>query len=155
MPKPITIEQAPVAFARIAKAVRRGAMNVFGVAVVVTGDGLIEGTPVDEGTARSNWVGTLGVPNQTRIGAYAPGTRLGRTERANAAGAKDQIRGALSIRRPGQPFFITNVVDYIEDLAAGKSKQSAAGFDRRAVNAGVAAAEKAAPGLIEAELKKL
>jgi len=152
---PISIEQAPGTFARIAKAVQRGARNVFSVAVVTTGDGLIEGTPVDEGTARSNWIGSVGVPSRSPISAYAPGTRLGRTERANATAAKDQIRSTLSIRRPGQPFFITNVVDYIEDLAAGKSKQSAAGFDRRAVDRGVQAAEKAAPKLIEAELRKL
>jgi len=79
---------------------------------------LILGTPVDIGTARSNWVMTKDTPNRTPIPAYAPGEKLGIGERANASAAIGQGETALSTFSLGanRSIFITNFIRYISFL---------------------------------------
>lgn len=101
------------------------------------------GTPVDKGIARSNWIVTVGVPTDRVIPAYAPGSRLGIGEQANAAQALSQAQTALNRpRQPGTDVFIQNNVDYIERLNAGSSRQAPANFVELAVLAGLATARR-------------
>lgn len=93
---------------------------------------LVEGTPVDEGVARSNWRVSLGNPTTTVIPAYAPGKKLGIDERSNAYAARVAGFSKISLLRVGKKYgtgqagtalFITNAVPYLTRLRNGYSKQ--------------------------------
>lgn len=95
-------------------------------------------TPVDTGRARSNWlVGVGSSPTQT-IEPYAPGTKLGKGEGANANAAIAQGAGAIATRKPEQDIFISNNLDYISKLNDGFSAQAPAGFVQKAIQTGAA-----------------
>ena len=94
--------------------------------------GLVEGTPVDEGDARSNWRVSLGNPTRSVIPAYSPGKKLGIGERANAratiaAGFAVINRLKVGAKRgtgqAGTAVFITNAIPYLDRLRSGSSKQ--------------------------------
>lgn len=78
----------------------------------------VEGTPVDTGKARSNWVTTLNNPFGGEIPPYAPGAKLGIGESANASAAKSQ--GSTAIGKFNsvihKSIHITNNVAYIRKL---------------------------------------
>lgn len=95
--------------------------------------GVILETPVDVGTARSNWVVSLSTPEGNFIQAYAPGDRLGKGERRNAFAAVIQGRGVIAARQPGQTIFIQNNAPYIGVLNNGYSRQSPALFVESAI----------------------
>jgi len=93
---------------------------------------LVEGTPVDEGVARSNWRVSLGNPTRSVIPAFAPGKKLGIGERQNARAAIqagfatiNQLRvGAKrGTGQAGSAVFITNSIPYLDRLRNGHSGQ--------------------------------
>lgn len=93
---------------------------------------LVEGTPVDEGEARSNWRVSLGNPTRNVIPAFSRGKHLGIGERANARAAIhagfnviNQLRvGAkFGTGQAGSALFITNAIPYLNRLRNGYSKQ--------------------------------
>lgn len=93
---------------------------------------LVEGTPVDEGDARSNWRVSLGNPTRSVIPAYSPGKKLGIGERQNARAAIragfatiNQLRvGAKrGSGQAGTALFITNAIPYLGRLRDGYSSQ--------------------------------
>lgn len=96
------IRNAPV------RMIRRGAFAALKVAA--------SGTPVDKGVARSNWRISLGARTFSVIPAYSPGHKLGIDERANLNATLAVGRGVLQNLRRGQAAFITNNVDYIDEL---------------------------------------
>lgn len=96
---------------------------------------LVEGTPVDKGVARSNWRVSLGNPTRAVIPAYAPGTKLGIGESANAkatiaAGFAQINRLTAGVNYPtgeaGTALYIANAVPYLSKLRAGYSAQQPA-----------------------------
>jgi hypothetical protein len=94
---------------------------------------VIEGTPVDVGTARSNWLVTLQRPATRVIDAHAPGRRLGLNEKANAEIAKADARESVArYNETHRSMHVSNNVDYIELLEEGSSRQNA-GFIRLAL----------------------
>lgn len=87
---------------------------------------IVEGTPVDEGTARSNWRAQIGnEPSDTVFPAFSPGKRLGRGETGNLIPTLDGMYRVIAAWEParGQDLFFGNSVSYIEDLDNGKSGQ--------------------------------
>lgn len=104
---------------------------------------VIDGTPVDTGEARSNWLPSLGVPIRGTIAPYTPypkysrGNGRGIGETANASAAKARVEGALKARQPGQTFIIQNNVEHIGELNRGSSTQAPGLFVELAVQAGV------------------
>lgn len=93
---------------------------------------LVEGTPVDEGDARSNWRVSLGNPTRSVIPAFSPGKKLGIGERQNARAAIqsgfaviNQLRvGAKrGTGQAGSALFITNAIPYLGRLRDGYSSQ--------------------------------
>lgn len=99
-------------------------------------------TPVDVGTARSNWIARLGHPFRFVYKAYAPlpskfrppyGPNPGRAETGNLNAAISQGKGVINRAKPGQSIYITNNLPYIARLNDGYSKQSPAGFVQTAV----------------------
>jgi len=100
---------------------------------------IVMATPVDKGRARSNWIVSLGLPVLTEIEPYAPGSKLGIGEAANAAAAIEQAKSTLNNRQPEQTIYITNNLDYIEKLNRGSSAQAPAMFVEQAIDAGLQA----------------
>ena len=103
---------------------------------------VVLGTPVDTGTARSNWIVSLGEADDRTRDAYVPleGGDMGETGNAEAAMA--QGKAAIAASKPNQDIHITNNLDYIMDLNEGSSAQAPAAFVEEAVDAGVAAAKR-------------
>jgi len=107
-------------------------------------------TPIDVGTARSNWiVSYISESAETRPAffaypsrwkpPYGAGGSFG--EGRNTAGATWSVPTALRGRRTGQAVYITNNLPYIERLNSGWSKQAPAGFVDRAIAAAQAQVE--------------
>ena len=114
------------------RAVRRTAIAVDQTVVTAT--------PVDEGTARSNWrVGINFAPSGTRK-AFTPGSK-GSTAASNTAAAISEGVAKISRFKKGE-IHITNNLDYIGDLNDGKSAQAPANFVQTAAAAGQAVARK-------------
>lgn len=101
---------------------------------------VVLGTPVDKGVARSNWVVTRDVPFSSRIPAYAPGSKLGIGETANASAAISQGLAAIGRfdARRNRSIHFTNNVPYIVKLNGGSSRQAPALFVQRAIAEGAA-----------------
>lgn len=102
---------------------------------------LAKDTPVDVGTARSNWRISIGRPLVGRIRAYFPypsrhkkpyGRGGMKGEGANLSGVVNQGLTKMSRYTKGS-IYITNNVPYIGPLDRGHSKQTSAGFVARAV----------------------
>ena len=98
---------------------------------------LIISTPVDIGTARSNWVISLGAENTDFILAYAPGSHLGIAEKTNAFAAIIQGRHEIAGALPGQTIFLCNNAPYIGILNDGHSKQAPPLFIESAITRGI------------------
>jgi hypothetical protein len=106
---------------------------------------LVLTTPVDTGTALSNWQVTLDGPAVDVIPANVPSPK-GRnvqgqwshstdpsiTRQANASEVLSKTEAVLAAKQPGQDVFITNNLDYISILNEGSSNQAPAGFVDRA-----------------------
>ena len=98
---------------------------------------LLVDTPVDVSTALSNWQISVGniVPNIPLL-PYVPGSH-GSTRGSSMAEAMAVALNNLRAKKPGEPIYISNVIDYIGELNRGSSpQQPAAGFIERAVMRG-------------------
>lgn len=100
---------------------------------------VVTSTPVDQGRAKSNWIGALGSPARRTRDAYVPG-ESGSTEAQNAQAAMDQAAGVIAGRREGQDIYISNNLPYIGRLNDGYSDQAPSGFVESAIVAGASVA---------------
>ena len=102
---------------------------------------VVKATPVDTGVARSNWVAALNAPARGVRGAYAPGSKLGLNEGANAQAAMNQAKGVASQFKAGenQVIYISNNTPYISVLNAAPphSTQAAPNFVETAAMEGI------------------
>jgi len=103
-------------------------------ALTVLGD-LVFVTPVDTSRALSNWQVSLDSKISAPIAPYFEGVQ-GSTKPQSARGAFDTGKAVLKGKKPGEVIWISNVLDYIDELNRGKSKQQAAKFVERAVKLG-------------------
>lgn len=108
---------------------------------------VVRRTPVDVGTARSNFVTRLNSPFPFVYKAYSPfvsryrggpGGHMGET--GNLSQAVAQARGVMGRRKPDDPVYITNNLPYIARLNRGYSKMAPASFVATGVASGVALA---------------
>ncbi len=127
-------------FRQIAAGINEGVQDVTKFAAMRAQENVAASTPVDVGTARSNWVVRLDSPFRLRYRAFAPyvsrqaggaGGSLGET--ANLSAVMRQGAAVIARRRGDQDIYITNNLPYIARLDDGYSRQSAAGFVHRAV----------------------
>jgi len=118
----------------VTKAKRRAALAVDQAVVL--------GTPVDTGTARSNWIVSLDVPSKSIREAYTPLDGGDMSESANAQAALAQGKDVIVRAKFETDIHITNNLDYIVPLNEGSSAQAPAAFVEEAVDAGVQAARK-------------
>jgi hypothetical protein len=119
---------------------------------IFTAAHLAKGTPVDVGTARSNWMLSLGAASQGTRPAFSPFASRWRpvpgvnpggslSETRNQAGVTWSATAAIKGRKPGQAVYIANNLPYIARLNQGHSKQAPSGFIQRAVKTSAAQAE--------------
>ena len=94
---------------------------------------LILHTPVDEGTARSNWQVGLTAHSASPRSAYAPGNQLGMGETRNASASIAAAYAAVNRAPIGSDLYVSNPLDYIDDLDDGASRQAAPGLVQRAL----------------------
>lgn len=104
---------------------------------------VVLGTPVDTGTARSNWRVSIGPGSGAVHPPYSPGKGLGIGETANATAALDQGRSTINRFALGQEIYISNNLPYIKKLNEGSSLQAPEGFVEDAVQSGVKIVKKA------------
>lgn len=123
-------------------------LDVADLVVEVVGDvtrDLAQGTPIDVGTARSNWVASVGRRTRQQDRAYRPyrsrwaspvgsGGSLG--EQGNVSPVENAARGALRAYDGRQPVYIQNNLPYIQRLDDGYSPQNA-DFVSSAMQSGV------------------
>jgi len=93
---------------------------------------LVYETPVDTSTALSNWQVNLTSPAADEINAYSLGSR-GSSQGASASSAIAEAQIELQRKKPGQPIYLSNLVDYIRKLNEGSSAQAPAGFIEAAI----------------------
>jgi hypothetical protein len=99
-------------------------------------ESLVMATPVDTSKALSNWQLATTNPVNHPIEAYAPG-RYGSTAALSMLATLRAGDVIAAQSRPGQEIVISNVVDYIHELAyEDKSYQASAGWVERSVVAG-------------------
>ena len=107
---------------------------------------LATSTPVDEGTAVSNWQVSLSGPQFSRLPAYFPGnagSTKGENARAMLQAARAVIPGFYAGK--GETIYIGNPIPYIGKLNEGSSAQAPAGFVEAAILAGAEHVRSAAP----------
>lgn len=103
-------------------------------------------TPVDVGTARSNWHVSTAISALTRKAfspflsrwrpPYGPGGTLAETRnQAGAVWSASSIVGKAT--KAGEPLYISNNLPYIQRLNQGWSNQAPAGFVEAGINEGV------------------
>ena len=102
---------------------------------LVVDQAVVVGTPVDTGTARSNWQLNLGEPVEDPIAAYVPGIDRS-TEQENTQAAIAQAQIAVSRFEGDGEIWISNPITYITPLNEGTSDQAPAGFVEEAVQTG-------------------
>lgn len=122
-----------------AKGIPRDVNSVMRKVALVADQALVVRTPVDTGRARSNWLVSLGSSRSDVIAPYAPSSRAGISESANANAAISQGKAVISRRQPGQTIYISNNVPYIRTLNNGSSAQAPAMFVQIAVSQAVGA----------------
>ncbi len=98
------------------------------------------GTPVDTSKALSNWKVSVGVPDESVREAFSEGID-GSSQGASLSSVLNKGLQVIESRKPGQPIFIQNNVDYIMDLENGKSNKGE-GFIRAALIRGRRVASK-------------
>ncbi|WLJ71046.1 hypothetical protein [Sphingomonas phage Kimi] len=103
---------------------------------------LVYVTPVDTSQALSNWQVNLGNPAPDELPPYYAGSR-GSTAGASSRQAIEEGFRELTYKKPGQPIFLSNLVDYIKKLDEGSSSQFPGGFVPRALLVFRIAAEEA------------
>jgi hypothetical protein len=92
------------------------AVNSLGASAgIAIGVSLVQDTPIDKGTAKSNWQASRTNPRTGTREAYATG-KFGTTESANIAAAINHIVEQFKARRNNQQIFLTNNLYYIGDL---------------------------------------
>lgn len=135
------MEAAARRFFRLAKGVEVATFTVTKMQALDAQYLLAKDTPVDVGTARSNWRISVGRPLTGRIRAYFPyqsrhkkpfGLGGSKGEGANLAGVVAQGTSRMASYTKGS-IYITNTVPYIGPLDRGHSRQTAAGFISRAI----------------------
>lgn len=123
---------------RMQAAIEAAASNVaVDVAQSIVGT-LAFTTPVDTSNALSNWRATLDAPASDTIGPHFLGSR-GSTKKSSATATYEGARPVLAKKKPSQPIYITNNVDYITKL---NEDHAQAGFVERAVLLGRKRASK-------------
>ncbi len=105
---------------------------------------VVSDTPQDTGAAASNWLVSVDTPLTGVIPPYAPGMKLGKGFPGNTNAAIQQGKVAISSFdiKINNAIFISNNIDYIGLLNAGRSKQTKPLFVQRSIQLALAEIKK-------------
>ena len=106
-----------------ARRVTEGTANLVRKVAIVADQAVVLATPVDTGTARSNWIVAMNSPSSKVIQSYAPSDGSGSAQAAIA-----QAAAVIGGYKSGDEIHITNNLEYIGDLNDGSSRQAPANF---------------------------
>jgi hypothetical protein len=95
---------------------------------------LVNRTPVDTSTALSNWQVGINRPVGSTIPPHFPGIG-GSSAGSSRAATIAKATAMIASKKPGQPIYVSNLLDYIEDLNDGTSRQAPKGFVEMAIDA--------------------
>jgi len=84
-------------------------------------------TPIDKGTAKSNFIISIGDSFEGKIAAHSPG-KGGSTASANITITTEEAALALSSYKGGKPIHLTNNLPYIVRLNENYSDQAQSGY---------------------------
>lgn len=99
-------------------------------------ESLVDNTPVDTSQALSNWIVTIDGPGFGTRAAFVLG-KGGSSKAASASQTVSVGKAVIGLKRPGESIFITNNLDYIEQLNAGTISAQPGQFVEKAVAAGL------------------
>ena len=136
-----SFDKMPVVMKQRAKEVGQGATKIVQRVGSAIHREVVITTPVDTGTARSNWVGTLNAPFNGVIPPYSPSVKAGLNESANAQAAIAQGLSAIRLFNAlrDRSLHFTNNVGYIRKLNNGHSMQAPIMFVQKAIQVGAQA----------------
>ena len=97
---------------------------------------LVVSTPIDVGTAESNWQVSVGGTVVTFIPSWDPGSH-GSTASSVRHATIDQAKRALASYKFGTSLSIVNNAPYLQRLNEGSSSQAPAGFVEEAILKGM------------------
>jgi hypothetical protein len=149
-------------FFRLAKGVEIAATTVTKQQALDVQYFLARETPVDVGTARSNWRISVGRPLTGRISAYSPyasrnrppyGRGGSKGETANLGGVVTQGVARLATYKKGS-IYVSNALPYIKPLDDGHSPQSSSGWVARAIYSSIRKTEAKIKPIFDKELSK-
>lgn len=103
---------------------------------------VVNDTPVDIGTAKSNWLVAIDSTPSGIQSAYVPGKK-GSTELDNINLALAHAETVIASYSGSQEIHITNNLDYIDDLNSGSSSQAPPGYVQDAVLEALGTIQKA------------
>lgn len=127
MSKPL--KKLPRSIIKLNKALKKAASDNARDAAIEIVAKLAQATPVDTSKALSNWRATVGFPATRAIAAHNVGSR-GSTKEASVNDTIEAARKSVRNKKVGQNVFITNNVDYMDELAngTGSPQQPSAGW---------------------------
>lgn len=136
---------AALTMQKVAKAVQQDVMDFTADVVKSVALEVAMRTPIDTGTARSNWRTRVGAPYSLVFKPYRPylsrlkgGLGGGMGETGNVRPVYDQAAAAMSRRTdPESPVYISNNLEYIGALNSGHSRLAPSGFVRAGVQVGL------------------
>lgn len=102
----------------------------------VTQSNLQRETPIDEGRARSNWLGSLNNPTNEQIESYSSGSN-GSSAGIVSRAAEDQYNEATQGRKLQEDIYISNNLPYIIPLDKGRTSQTDPNFINRSIESAV------------------
>lgn len=156
------MEAASRRFFRLAKGVEVASFTVTKQQALDAQRLLARETPVDVGTARSNWRISVGRPLVGQIPAYSPYPSRHRkpysgggskSEGANLSGVMNQGKSRLANYTKGS-IYVSNNIPYIGPLDRGHSRQTSAGFVARSVALSVIETQAKIDGIFDKEFSK-
>jgi len=112
---------------RRGQAVERNATAYVKKAAGLIIEDVVTNTPIDKGTAKSNWQAAVNERAQGIIPAYVPGEH-GSTAESNNNITISKAKEAIAKYRHGGTIHLTNNLPYIGILNDGHSDQAPAGF---------------------------
>lgn len=112
---------------KLLKEIRKETFERTKGAALASAKALILATPVDTSNALSNWRVSAGFPKTKEIEPYVRGKKGSTWLQSTAEAIRESIK-ALEKAKVGQQIYITNNVEYIDDLNSGSSDQAPAGW---------------------------
>jgi hypothetical protein len=127
--------------ARLSQTLEKNSVRKMKTIALAVQEELVINTPIDVGTAESNWIGSIGAPYSGTVKALIPGSK-GSTYVPTVGKSIAKFKAVVQKARTGDKIYLVNNVPYIGALNNGRSLQSPANFIQTAIERGKVAASR-------------